>query len=123
MVFQGDPWTTGKGGGIDSLGINELQAARDRYKSFLQKAIRQQGPLYQSRSFERGIDFGGNPRSQIANASVYGAVNQPAISAASKAQSDAVASHRFMYPSTDILAYHRRIEQPEVFSHSPTFGF
>jgi len=56
-------------------------------------------------------------------AAQYGTPSQPAMDPARKAYSDMVAASNFMYPDTDPLAYSRRIEHPQVFSHDGQFGF
>lgn len=57
-------------------------------------------------------------------ATEYGVPNQPDINPRQARNSDLVAAARyFAHPETDILAYHRRIEYPESYTHSPVFGF
>lgn len=57
-------------------------------------------------------------------ATVYGVSNQPDINPRQALNSDIVAASRyFAHPETDILAYHRRIEAPEVYTKTPVFGF
>jgi hypothetical protein len=102
-----------------------LGAARANYKKMLEKAIMgQQGPLFRNSTPTGSLVLAGFKSTTGDNlGSLYAAPNQSLISEARKQASDAVAASLFMHPSTDILAYHRRIEHPEVFTHQPTFGF
>ncbi len=64
-------------------------------------------------------------KSNVSSAVVEMGANShaPAMTMAMKEYDDQVSASLFEYPTTDILAYRRRIEQPRVFSHSPVFGF
>lgn len=64
-------------------------------------------------------------KSNVSSAVVEMGANShaPAMTKAMKEYDDQVSASLFAYPTTDILAYRRRIEQPRVFSHSPVFGF
>ncbi len=102
-----------------------LAASRANYRRMLQRAIKgQQGPLFRNNTPTGSLVMSNMKFTQGSSlASEYAAVNQPLVSAARKIASDTVAAQRFMYPSTDILAYHRRIEHPEVYTHEPRYGF
>lgn len=107
------------------VNYGRLQAARANYTKLLQKAIRgQQGPLFRNQTPTGSLVMNDSKFSVGDNlASMYAAGNQPLISKSRKLASDTLSASMFMHPETDILAYHRRIERPEVFSHEPRFGF
>lgn len=93
--------------------VRQVSLALKGRRSSLFNVEPMRSPIYDSAKSNVGsaiVDMGANSHA-------------PAMTMAMKEYDDQVSASLFAYPTTDILAYRRRIEQPRVFSHSPVFGF
>ena len=104
--------------------LEQLNAARQAYIKQMQNAILgKQSAMFKSRlpiqipvynAFQSSV---GIPIYEM------GVGNQPNQTPEQKAMEDQLGAQLFRFPTTDPLAYHRRIEAPHVFRASPVFGF
>lgn len=91
---------------------HQLLNARRRYIQNIKAAIAQD---------TKAEDFTNLP--SAVEGSLGGGVRSSALTNASNRTADMLSLQYFSHPSSDFLAYHRRIEPANQFSHSPSYGF
>lgn len=95
----------------DSSNFGKLYRARRMYMAFLKAAIQGQG----------GLD----PNVGDLPGAVRGTVGGGVATSRTLANrtGDMISKQMFAHPESDFLAYHRRIEPVNEFSHAPMYGF